>query len=678
MGERAELLIRGVDFIERSTISERVSVRRPRILTDIVLAPLEDGVVIDGLAHQEMIRGPVAQTILPDLIKLLDGTRTVEDLVTNFPGVPEEYLHTALSLLTDWGILQWDRERANQDEVNLETLAFLRRCIASAGLRSSALEAYARIRNANLILGAASDSCDLAGRLMSLLMRIGFQSVTAAHQVQRWPEGTLFIALSPHDFARCEGLKSRSGEKFSWLRTVIDEQAGYADVGPLFRADEGSCYRCFRGHHGEVGQLEKPVSPLTSHFWASILATEITYFVALPELGITGRDFKRFDIQSWRCHKLTYLRLPGCSQCWEGAPVLLAGGPATRQQMTDTALVYEQYVGLEARNGLEPSPAEQFAATNLTQAFKKLPDCEQIPLSSCNWKLSLGALQALGRWPRSYPPRGGPLRLDQLAALLALTAGVKEISSDGAKRWAATAGNLGSVELFVAARKVEGLKQGIYFYQAAEHTLAAFRKRGALGVPELMTRALGGQRKDLPDALIFLTGAFHRVARKYGSFAYRLINLDAGVALSQFHLVARSMDLWSQAAAAWADDLIHAQLDLRRGEHVTAVLLISGKTPRVQWWHGLGARARCEPEKPRSWKPVTAYRNLTAQEVTELLFHESRIYEAELNSDKRKIRPELLNKRLHGSALFSSPKRVREGLSVAHVLSGRNSSSALQ
>jgi hypothetical protein len=28
---------------------------------------------------------------------------------------------------------------------------------------------------------------------------------------------------------------------------------------------------------------------------------------------------------------------------------------------------------------------------------------------------------------------------------------------------------------FCAARNVEGLKQGIYFYQAAEHTLAAFR-----------------------------------------------------------------------------------------------------------------------------------------------------------------------------------------------------------
>jgi hypothetical protein len=82
MGERAELLIRGVDFIEGSTISERVSVRRPRILSDIVLAPLEDGVVIDGLARQEMIRGPVAQIILPDLIKLLDGTRTVEDLAS--------------------------------------------------------------------------------------------------------------------------------------------------------------------------------------------------------------------------------------------------------------------------------------------------------------------------------------------------------------------------------------------------------------------------------------------------------------------------------------------------------------------------------------------------------------------------------------------------------------------
>ena len=77
-------------------------------------------------------------------------------------------------------------------------------------------------------------------------------------------------------------------------------------------------------------------------------------------------------------------------------------------------------------------------------------------------------------------------------------------------------------------RCVEGLSPGLYFYQPQEHSLACFDQRsGALEVDEFMRRVSPADSKDLADVLVVFTGALHRVARKYGAFGYRLINLDA-------------------------------------------------------------------------------------------------------------------------------------------------------
>ena len=75
---------------------------------------------------------------------------------------------------------------------------------------------------------------------------------------------------------------------------------------------------------------------------------------------------------------------------------------------------------------------------------------------------------------------------------------------------------------------------------------------------------------------MILTGAYHRITRKYGVFGYRLINEDAGAATSQLHMVANSLGLHSETVNQWADDLIEAQLRLEgQSEQCTACVAIS-------------------------------------------------------------------------------------------------------
>ena len=59
-----------------------------------------------------------------------------------------------------------------------------------------------------------------------------------------------------------------------------------------------------------------------------------------------------------------------------------------------------------------------------------------------------------------------------------------------------------------------------------------------------------------------LTGQFHRVSLKYGAFAYRLIHMDAGVALSQLGMAARLARVHATMAPRLDDVAVNAALRL--------------------------------------------------------------------------------------------------------------------
>ena len=146
---------------------------------------------------------------------------------------------------------------------------------------------------------------------------------------------------------------------------------------------------------------------------------------------------------------------------------------------------------------------------------KRLPNSVHCSLPGQLPKLDRAALAALA--PGYHKSERQTVTLTELSALLGLTAGIKqpENKNSQVRRWCATGGNLGSVELFVLARSVQGLSPGLYFYQPREHNLAALNFRTGMATCDaLASRILKTENKDLPDALILFTGAYHRVSRK--------------------------------------------------------------------------------------------------------------------------------------------------------------------
>jgi SagB-type dehydrogenase family enzyme len=136
--------------------------------------------------------------------------------------------------------------------------------------------------------------------------------------------------------------------------------------------------------------------------------------------------------------------------------------------------------------------------------------------------------------PKTGAVPGGsedPLDARTVAGILARTAG--EIINGGQRRrLVPTGGNLGSVGFWVIVRRVAGLQPGAYLYDPHRQALDLIGQ-----VDDERLRTALRHPGPLPDCVLIGTGALAVCARKYGSFAYRLIHFDAGVALAYLHLV---------------------------------------------------------------------------------------------------------------------------------------------
>jgi SagB-type dehydrogenase family enzyme len=221
---------------------------------------------------------------------------------------------------------------------------------------------------------------------------------------------------------------------------------------------------------------------------------------------------------------------------------------------------------------------------------------------------------------------GGSVRkisVNDLSTILKLTAGIRKLGSESnnVRRWAATAGNLGSVELYVVACAVDGLPNGAYFYQAEDHSLSVLDWPGVLDAVGLMKSIMPGQ-SPLPDLLVVFTGAFHRISQKYGPFGYRLVQLDAGAAVSQSKIIAQALGIHSQIATVWPDDTIESRLRLEAlDEQVTSVV----------GFYGLDTATSLVPSCIRtrgsavSSKPIGEFREATIEQTLSMLYRESRM-----------------------------------------------------
>jgi SagB-type dehydrogenase family enzyme len=159
-----------------------------------------------------------------------------------------------------------------------------------------------------------------------------------------------------------------------------------------------------------------------------------------------------------------------------------------------------------------------------------------------------------------------------VAAVLNRTAGFSSSAEQGAAghRWTESAGNLGSVRLYLTARQpLFGRPAGTLFaYEDTGHRLVEVHADQAAA--HYARRAVRFARGE-PDILVLLVGDVQRLARKYGDFAFRLAHLDAGCAAAQLSAVATGLGLDFEIAGSWDAKLADA-IDLSEGREILAAV----------------------------------------------------------------------------------------------------------
>jgi SagB-type dehydrogenase family enzyme len=598
---------------------------RPRFLADVVAIESDAGILMDGLGKIEVLRGPLAQTVLPQLLMLMDGSRTVEQLEATFPDLPQEYIGLAISKLHSWGLLGSEEADTAAGSVHQALMAFLRRQIAAMGLHDSASAALSRLREKTLTIIVPNGAEKWADALAAACQDMAFASLKTVGDAS-FSSGLgpgEFVVLLPGatepDWSRnFQG--NAAGTGVCWLRTSLSSEGAHADIGPVFSPTNGSCYDCFAHTHVSAAGDTRTLEMADPSLFASFLALEILYSIGLPSLSFGPRQLRRFSTSSWESGLLSYPRLPGCANCRpkEFGPF---NPPALRSsfRVTDTALVFEDYVGIDSRSGLGTGLKTAFisAVERHEVDAANFPNAEHVPLYRGPITLQGDALDVMLRDPqrRECPS------IEKLAALLSLTGGIRETSEHGVRRWSANAGNLGSVKLFVAARDVTGLDAGVYYYEARMHSLARLHGYANFNVDAFMRTALGRDTQHLPSALLFCVGSFSALSQKYGPFGYRLLHFDAGCAVSQLQLAAHGLCLNARTTATPCDEVVTERLRLQEEEFLTAMVELSNDTRR----NSNNSATCCHSmEVPVSWKSAAAFSGLDLSAVTDMLFKESR------------------------------------------------------
>jgi SagB-type dehydrogenase family enzyme len=195
-----------------------------------------------------------------------------------------------------------------------------------------------------------------------------------------------------------------------------------------------------------------------------------------------------------------------------------------------------------------PAPCKQYPDDLRITA---LPERWSRPLASAATVLAGQVRQAVGH-----------LDLEALGRVLYLSAGVVYVVNrrDGRGfffRTSRSAGGLFPLELYVAARAVEGLADGVHWYDPVHHLLVQI---GPAPIGEATT--------------IVLTGVPWRTGWRYAERGFRHLYWDAGTTLAQTLVVAESAGLTPQLWTRFGDATV-ARLVGADGVHEFALALLT-------------------------------------------------------------------------------------------------------
>ncbi|MHC3394134.1 nitroreductase family protein [Streptomyces lavendulocolor] len=524
---------------------------RPALCRGLVVVPFTDGILVEGGPTRQILRGAATRELIPRVLPLLDGTRDVAG-VAEQADVPVQHIQQVVALLYTCGLLEEGVDTVDSDSSVADgpTAMFWSRSLDSTRVNRSAAEVVRRLGAMHVVIVADSG---VGAGLRDSLLRNG---VGRVELVRTLADGTADLVVAIDEGGRADLAETAHWCESRGIPMVPAHLSGTTlDIGPYIDPeftvtfDEAARQR---GAEAPAPSRDTTADDTAVRTMATALITgQVTSIASRVGAVSVLRGMVRTDLASWR--QDMYVMAPVPDRTGSRAALTAADVPL--------ALAFEASVAFPPRKLLNPRDHQMHYKPGniaLQQESKRWPSARTIDLPRTG-------IHPQAPLEPAAAPAGGRVGLSHLASLLMLAAGRREDGRPGLSvpRWAPTGGNLGSVTLHAVVRDVEGVPTGVWGYDSAAHRLAR--------LPDAVDLA----RLPGTDAAVtfVLTGALARVASKYSTFAWRIVHLDAGVAVAQLSASAASFGFRAQPRDRWDDLCLATAFDLDLdAEPITGVL----------------------------------------------------------------------------------------------------------
>ncbi len=534
----------------------------PRVPPELLQMPLgPSSLLFEGARGTQVVGGKSARTLLPKVLPLLDGTRSIDELQQALPGLSARAVRDIVTLLYSRGLL----EDGLPDDTHAvsPTLAPL---AAFAGRYNDVTrvnrhrgEALQRLADARVAVGGSARAAQLAFAALDG-QNLGALSVSA-RPADIAADATLLVAVfeSTDDAATAsEWFAAARALGIPALHAHVASDA--VEIGPLYIPGVSGCHDCFR-HVRDV-----PIGGAAPDlgFWMGVLglhAMNVIARVGPVKLFNTARVHTRTE-QGRFYEKTRLARLPGCPHCG-----LADAGPTLHEPGGRIWLLHNAAHGITCQALRNPRDHQiHYAAANIAltqEAPKPWYGADTIALPPV---AEVGAPPPWLTRPQAF--RDERPDLASLAALLHFAVGYQVlpgVDGQGAitRRIAPSGGGLGASQLFVAARKVDGLPRGIYRYDGLRHQLDRITEAS----DDLLAGAVGVPTAELPPAVIVQVADMMKLRQKYDKFAFRLGSLDAGATQAFLHEVGDALGWRLQEYVGLRDKAMAQALNLAVAGH---------------------------------------------------------------------------------------------------------------
>jgi SagB-type dehydrogenase family enzyme len=527
---------------------------------------LEDGLIIDGGIEKQLLRGNATKTLIPELIPLMDGNRSIPEIASELPEYELRNVYEAVALLYTRGVIQ-EGYQVNESDAS-PYLPYLERFIDGTRINVSAGQALERLRSHTInIISDREKYIKLKEHFLQYGVEV--DDWDYAEQSADSSQVTLLVLDHIDDlYDHKVTMKKLASKKVPCFVAIL--QGSTLITGPYIDTENTMCFECF------LEQLERiPVSTETDDSVGvsrlkdaglGYVAAELTNFLSrVSSLLITQNMVNVVDLKTWASNQIKFSKVPYCIGC---------DGVDDKDPVIDIVSQYESFVSFPPREFISIKDHQNHYRPKNLELARFFKEFHSFPFIQLEKESSLPTAQEL--------KEGKAADLRKLAKILLFSNGLKTASTqrpNQVNRYAPTGGNLGSVDMYFLNKGIKGLEQAVYFYDPL--------KQGLYQITEKLDQSILAEAiadKDKIQAefskhlgYFVLAGSYEKVAQKYKEFGYRIVHLDAGVAFTHIKASSEATGLSVLETDRYIDDHLMQLLKFNRRKEIITYLIAVGK-----------------------------------------------------------------------------------------------------